>query len=278
MAIRDVLLQLRSYPEHSPRWAVESAVWLAGKLEARLSAAICQTVIPNVSNWLADALVHAGGAIAAENAKSREHAQHLMSEFKSMAGQAVLGEAFLLHCGPMTTPRELAIRARSHDLTIVPVDDGLEADLIAADLVFESGRPLLLMPRTGAAGHMIETVAVGWDGSRTATRALADALPFCAMAKSVRLLQVSRDKEIDPASSMAAVQRHLLLHGIQAEAEEIDGAGKNAGTVLQQHALKSGADLLVMGAYGHSRAREFILGGATRTVLQDTKLPTLLSH
>ncbi len=278
MPIRDILLQTTSYPEHTPHWALDAAAWLAEQFGARLSSALCQVYIPEVSNWLADMLVQANEAIAAENAKSRNNAKHLITEFASLVKESYRGEQFLIDCKSMIFPGEVAKHARSFDLTIIPVDSGLDYRFMAEGVIFDSGRPVLLLPRAGGAGHPLDEVVIGWDGSRAAARALADALPICLTAKGVRLLQVTGEKDIDPIVSLTEARRHLTSHGIEASIAKVAAAGRDAGAVLMDHCASTGADLLVMGAFGHSRAREFVLGGATRSVLDDVRIPVLLSH
>ena len=278
MPFRDILLFMASYPRRTPAWAIEASSRLAEQHGARLSAALCQTHLPQVGNWLADKLVHANELIAVENNKSKEAATALLAEFTSKVGDDIRGDQILIDCVSLITPGELARRARAHDLTIVPIEADLEYQVATEGLIFESGRPVLLLPRTGGAGHRIESVVVGWDGSRSAARALAGAMPFCKSAKSVRLVLVTGDKEIDADHSLGDIQRHLALHDVVVSVDEIASEGRDAGTALMNHCIETVADLLVMGAFGHSRARELVLGGATRSVLDHPLLPILVAH
>jgi nucleotide-binding universal stress UspA family protein len=278
MAIRDILLFMASYPTPTPSWSIEASASLARDLGAKLSAALCQTRLPPVGNWLADKLVQASALIATENAKSRGDAQQLLAEFASAVDEGSRGEQILIDCVGLIDSAALARQARRHDLTIVPAEPGLDHGSVAEFLIFDSGRPVLLLPRTGGAGHRFDTVMVAWDGSRAAARALADALPFCQAAKSVTLLVVTEDKELDAEQSLADLQRHLKLHGVDADKAEIPARGQDAGSALMRHCVEAGADLLVMGAFGHSRMREFVLGGATRSVVDDPAIPVLLAH
>ena len=122
---------------------------------------------------------------------------------------------------------------------------GLTRD--AEDLVFGSGRPVLLLHAAGSTEPAFDNVIVGWDGSRSATRALADALPFCAAAITVRLVQITGEKKTS-SQSITDIQRHLSYHGIEAAIEDVEAAERNAGAALMDHATETGADLLVMGA------------------------------
>lgn len=277
MPIRDLLLQMNSYPEPTPRWALDAAVSLAELLDARLSGAVCHVHIPEISNYLADKLVKANEAIAAANRESNRNARALLADFASV-GAARLGDEILIECQSMVTPRDLAARARLYDLTILPKYGHPETDFVAEGLVFESGRPMLLLPLLDDSALRLDSVVIGWDGSRAAARALADALPICARAGSVELVAITGEKAFGKGAALSDVRRHLAAHGIEADESGVPANGLDAGTALLHHCKSVAADLLVMGAYGHSRLREFVLGGATASVLADAALPVLLSH
>ena len=276
--IRDILLFMTSYPSRTPSWAIAASASLAHGLDARLSAALCQTHLPRIGNWLAEKLIQADELITAENAKSKGDAQQLLAEFASAVDEDGRGEQIVIDCVGLIDSAALARQARQHDLTIVPAEPSLDYRPVAEGLMFDSGRPVLLLPRAGGAGHRLDMVMVGWDGSRPAARALADALPLCQRAKSVRLLVVTGEKDVAVEQSMAGIQRHLALHGVDADYAEVPARGQDAGSALMNHCVEAGADLLVMGAFGQSRMREFVLGGATRSVVDGPALPVLLAH
>jgi len=215
--------------------------------------------------------------IAVENANSRRNAKRLLAELAELAGPDGLGEEILLECESLVLPGDLAARARNYDLTIVPAYGEGETQAVVEGLVFGSGRPVLILAGEGSRPRF-DRLLIGWDGSRAAARALADALPFCRTASSVRLVQILGEKDLGEASGLANPSRHLSRHGIDAESSSIEARGRDAGAALLRHCEETSADLLVIGAYGHSRAREFVLGGATRSVLADAALPVLLSH
>ena len=103
-------------------------------------------------------------------------------------------------------------------------------------------------------------------------------MPFCQRARSVSLAAIIDDKPLSPGPSLSDARKHLAAHGIDARESEVASAGLDAGTSLLRHCAAVDANLLVMGAYGHSRFREFVLGGATRAALADATIPVLLSH
>lgn len=276
MPLRDIILQMNSYPEPTPGWALESAAALARRYNASLSVGVCQVHLPPVSNWLANKLLNADGMIAAENHKSAEQAKALLASFESGLDDDAKGEALLVECPGTVTHWRLANRARAYDLLVVPVYGHDQTLAMAEGLAFETGRPILLLPQVAQTGF--DHVVIGWDGSRAAARALADALWLCAEAESVTIAAVVDDKDLSPGTPVADVLRHLRRHGIEASAVQIAADGRNAGEALQAYCTEAGRDLLVMGAYGHSRVREFVLGGATRSVLEHPALPVFLSH
>lgn len=276
MQIRDLLLQLTTYPVPTPDWAIEAAVSIAGLLDARVSGAVCEVRIPAVSNFLADALVHANEAIAAANKRSEDNGQHLLSRFRELVPSQYRGEELKIDCGAMVSSLDIAAHARVADMTIIP--NYGHTGPIAEDLVFDAGRPVLLLPGSkGAPKPNFDHIVVGWDGGRAAARALADALPICARAASVKVVTITGDKALD-SELQDGLKRHLRAHSIEAELIERPAAGADAGSALLEFCRSSGAGLLVMGAYGHSQLREFILGGATRTVVAEADLPVLMAH
>lgn len=278
MPIRDILLQLNSYPEPTPSWAIESAAYIAERLEAKLSIGLCEVHLPDVSNFLSQLLVRSRDVIAEENHKSSHNALELRRKFEALVKPDYAGETIRIDCPALATPWQLAARSRLYDFLIVPMYGHPETGSIAEGLIFESGRPVLLLPPEGMAGHRFDDVLIGWDGSRAAARALAEALNLCAHAKTVTVVTVAGDKDLSGTAPSADVVRHLSRHGVAAKCIEVPLNEGNAGKALTAYCRQSGADLLVMGAYGHTRAREFLLGGATRTVLAEPGLPVLMAH
>lgn len=146
--------------------------------------------------------------------------------------------------------------------------------------MFESGRPVLLLPE-GTSRELstsFDTIVVAWDHSRPATRAVADALPLLKAAKRVHVVTVVDEKRLAKPRSGVELSKHLARHGVEVAFEEVHAKGRPIGDTLEAYSVERKADLLVMGAYGHSRVREFILGGATNSVLTRPFTWTLVSH
>lgn len=174
--------------------------------------------------------------------------------------------------------------ARACDLVVVSQtemvsDRGVELDFIPR-VAIAAGRPVLVVPRSLPLLSLPETVLVGWNGSREAARTVFDSMPILKRARAVHLLWVDPPTERGDAWTSPAEElvRSLSLHGVNASLETISSHGDDTGEVLLKKAKNLGADLLVIGAYGHSRLSEFILGGVTRTVLRQMKSPLFLSH
>ncbi len=158
-------------------------------------------------------------------------------------------------------------------------NQGVELDFVDR-VVMEVGRPVLVLPLKAKPVEQFGTAIVAWNGRREATRAIFDALPLLRLAKDVRVVWVDAQRDDEGPSTIAGSELAEVLarHGIKATAEPISGNGQEAGVALMTKVFDSGADLLVMGAYGHARFREFILGGATRQALKNMRVPVLFSH
>jgi nucleotide-binding universal stress UspA family protein len=170
---------------------------------------------------------------------------------------------------------------RLHDLTVLPVprSDVLGSSELEA-VIFGTGRPTLLLPTDKGKNPLqsLSRVVVAWDYSREAARAMADAMPILSQVKDVHILSVSGEKGIRTTCVAGDLEKYLATHKVNYVMDQITLKEGGMGNCVMSHAMDINADLLVMGAYGHSRLREFILGGATQAILADTRLPVLLSH
>jgi nucleotide-binding universal stress UspA family protein len=170
---------------------------------------------------------------------------------------------------------------RIFDLVIIEQENAEEGpqgrSLTIESVVFGSGRPVLIVPYIQARPASLKNVLVAWDGSAPAARALGDALPLLARADRVELLSVGGKALKGCDGQGVAVTRHLARHGIDATFKHTTSAG-DIGNTLLSHAADTGADLLVMGAYGHSRLREAVFGGTTRTLFESMTIPVLMSR
>ena len=219
---------------------------------------------------------------AVEAKKSSNNAETLLFAFQDAAEKhGVFQERILEHCLTTKVPDLLVEYARLRDLTIVPVPEGPYVDQwYAESIIFGSGRPTLILPQTPkrAGAFSLDTAVVAWDFSRAAARAVADALPILQKAKRAHVVTVTNEKAIDTSRSGPELAKHLARHGVDVVLDTVDAAGRSIDAVLDSYIASRNADILVMGAFGHTRIRDFILGGATKSMLAHPPLPVFLSH
>ena len=175
----------------------------------------------------------------------------------------------------------VALHARYADLVVVgQAEEGDDSPRLADELFMAVGRPVLVVPFAGRFPTLGHRVLVAWNASREATRAVHDALPLLRAAEQVRVIA------INPGHGMAGhgdipgsdICLHLSRHGVNAVGEHIRTEDLDVGEMLLSRAADEDADLIVMGAYGRSRLREMVLGGATRRMLESMTVPVLFSH
>jgi len=170
--------------------------------------------------------------------------------------------------------------ARRFDISVVGQaqrEQGATDELIIEGALFESGRPVIVVPYIQKSGLTLERVLACWDGSRTAARAVADAMPFLERAKAVDLVIVAEERKHDEVTGIR-MSEHLARHDVAINVKRIAKGDLSVEDVVLSYAADTGADFMVMGGYGHSRLREFILGGVTRGILNSMTVPVLMSH
>lgn len=178
----------------------------------------------------------------------------------------------------------LALHGRYVDALIVGQPDKNDpvstSEGLAGKLVLDVGRPILVIPYIGASPSFGQRILIAWNATRQAVRAVHDALPLLERANSVVVLSVNppAGKGGDGDIPSADICLHLSRHGINAEADHVEAHDIDVGNMLLSRAFDMGVDLIVMGAYGHSRLRELVLGGATRHLIEHMTVPVLMSH
>lgn len=275
---KDILLALPAWPKAASGKAIRKAVNVAHVLDAHLTCTIAE---PRVSIPVA---FHPYSRdlerlLDTRQKDVRDAAQTELDAFETTAEAAGLShEGHILKVSDGSdAPDPIIDFARLRDLSIVPAvaDDTATADLVQA-LIFETGRPVLLLPDNDEDSFSLDRVVVAWDGGRPAARAVADAMPLLQRAKEVVIVTVQKDKALSPIASGAELAAHLARNGVKATHQSVDKGNRFVGEVLD--AATADADLVVMGAFGHSRIRDFFMGGATAYVLKKTLRPTLLAH
>ena len=282
MAYVDLLLHISSYPTPTTDAAIDEVVAIAASLGGKLTGLAIEVEIAVSSNVMADYLIRVSAMADDVEARSRATCQDRLAHFtRAATAVGVFQAAISKRVEHYTIPERVATLARTYDLSILPMAGDADGQVEVADcVVFKSGRPALIY-RVGQAAGLArgpDLVVIAWDGSRSAARAMADALPILIRAKRVQLLTILNEKPDAGPNLGEAAKRHLQMHGVSATLHEVDAAGDKIGTVIDRYISVHNPDLLVMGAYGHSRAREFLLGGATAHVLKAPSCPVMLSH
>ena len=280
----DFLIPIATYPDPTPKDGLRRALDIAAKLTGRLTAIVHEVEIAPVYSLLGDVVLDVAKMAAEAEARSKARGTDIVSWLEERADRLRLPLALQrIRCRPEAIGDQLVQASRTRDFTLMALDSQNQQQReVAESIIFGSGGPVLVVATREAAVPLVDeivtpSVFVAWDGSRSAARALRDAMPVLTLASMVSIVTVDDDKPID-AASISGVREFLARRGIETRhVARIKGSAP-IGDVLQAVALADDADLLVMGAYGHSRLREFVLGGATRTVLGNTRLPILLSH
>ncbi len=171
--------------------------------------------------------------------------------------------------------------ARRFDLAVVgqTEPDRISPDnLLIESALFESGRPLVVVPYIQKQPLKLDRILVCWDASRNSARAIADALPFLTRGKAVEIIMVATGRSDKDEIPGVDIGQHLARHGLKVEVKRLVADDVDVTNTILSYAADCGADFIVMGGYGHSRLREFVLGGATRGILESMTVPVLMSH
>jgi nucleotide-binding universal stress UspA family protein len=266
-----LFLPLLTYPDSPSETILENAVSLANNLDAVLCANIFDISIPPIVNpW--PLFLDTDEMIQKAERQSRQNGEALEGALRKRCAEA--GVVLEIVTSNVSQPDAIDFateQARLYDVTLAQSEAAF-----AEALIFGAGRPVILYPDRTCSGR-IERVAVAWDGSRAAARALADATFFIDGALQVSVISALGEKPIGQ-SAASQLADALVSRGVKADAFSFHASEGSIGEAIQSKAQELSADLLVMGGYGHSRLREFVLGGATAEVLSKPKLPVLMSH
>lgn len=274
-----ILLPVHTYADgNADRFALHAAA-IARHLDADVHALVLNADFPRVSSALGNLLIDVPALIGGAKAKSRERGSAVIQAMKTEMGPLGISlRTTQIECFPGAAGDVVSSIARYHDLVLVGIGaSDVTPQATAEAAIFGSGRPTLLVPEDASVttfGHVL----IAWDGSRVAARAVSDARDFLQLAQTVTVASVTDEKALpdkDPSSRLA---EYLSRHDISATVAQVQTRGRLIAETLQEHAREIGADMLVMGGFGHSRMRDFVLGGATSGVLKDLRLPVLLSH
>jgi len=220
--------------------------------------------------------------LEAQRSESEKSARAAIARFEQAAKRAGISfETRVLSASVSGASDLLGRIGRRFDIVVVgqptrerPMPD----EVIDEGVLFECGRPVIFVPFIQKAGLALDRVMLCWDGGRTATRAIADSMPFLEKAKQVEVVVVGSKPPKSDEVSGADLGQHLARHGLKVDVKRITSPDIDVPSTILSYAADSSADMIVMGGYGHSRLREFVLGGATRGLLESMTVPVLMSH
>jgi nucleotide-binding universal stress UspA family protein len=220
--------------------------------------------------------------IEAQRADNEKLAADAIAKFDAAAKRAgVSYETRIVSASLAGAADRFGAMARRFDLSVIAQaepDKVAPEELIVEGALFGSGRPVVVVPYIQKGGLKLDRVIVAWDASRNAARAIADAMPFLKKAKAIDVVIVASERPKSDEIPGADIGQHLARHGLKVDVKRIVATDTDVANTILSHAADSSADFIVMGGYGHSRLREFILGGATRGILSSMTIPVLMSH
>ncbi len=275
---RIAYMPLATYPQAVADPSIEAAAAFVASLDCTLHVTTFAVHIPQVSSALGNLLVDVPRIAREAEEKSRAECRRLEGLVQGVTGS---------HRDVQCSAREVvlsavldaaAAEARYYDFAVLPWSgETVAAREMTQSVVFGSGRPAILVPPS-ARPVPLDRIAIAWDGGRVAARALGDALPFLADGGSISVLTVRGEKPLREPDLAGALVSALVKRGLNATPLETTLGKRSIADALQETALSNGAQLLAMGGFGHSRIRDFVLGGATKGILTQLRLPVLLSH
>jgi len=220
--------------------------------------------------------------IEAQRSEAHGKAKAAADRFEERARRAGISyEHRILSASLSAAADQLGRLARRFDLVVLGQPEREETvpeEVVDEGALFESGRPVIFVPFIHRTGVKLDRVMVCWDGGRAATRAVADSLPLLKKARQVEVVIVANGRAKSDEVPGIDLGQHLARHGLKVEVKRITSPDIDVASTILSYAADSSADMIVMGGYGHSRLREFVLGGVTRGILQSMTVPILMSH
>lgn len=277
MSYKTILVHLDGRGRSTER--LDFAFGVAATFEAHL-VGLYAPGVPRIPSY---ALAEAGPAVRElverRRAESMHQAEKAFRDASARRGDAG-AEWRISEADPAVA---VALSARYADLVIVAQaepQDEVGVRYLAEEFVLSADRPVLYLPYAGRFATIGERVMIAWDAGREAARAVSDALPLLRRANAVEVavFDPERRRREHGEQPGADVSLYLARHGVKVSVTQQSGADFDVGAQVLSRAADTAADLIVMGAYGHSRLRELVLGGVTRTILESMTVPVLMSH
>ena len=275
--IKDLVVNLTVGAGSDP--AAQFAVSIASAFEAHIAGiafAYDPVITPTVMDGLSAAWVDT------QRTENRAAAQEAVDRFEAAVKlQGLSAEHRIIEASLGEAANQFGRIARRFDLAVVGQMDPermMPDDLLIEATLFESGRPMIVVPYIQKDALKLDRILVCWDMSRNAARAIADALPFLKRGKTIEIIMVANRSGKADEIPGADLGEHLARHDLDVEVKRLVATEIDVSNVILSYAADCAADLIVMGGYGHSRLREFVLGGATRGILESMTVPVLMAH
>jgi len=277
MEVKTILVALAAGP--SAQTVTHGAVIMARAHQAQLLGVHVIDILPFAGYLDADTPAE---ILEMQREKLFADAKQTEATFKQICDEAQVDAQW--QCIEGSTHHLLDQYSRYCDLVCVSAptttEDNFSSLPKGEDLVFSTGRPVLLIPEAFEAAGIGKHVTIAWNGSREAAKAISNAMPILSLADKVSVVCVV-DDDCNDAQARSCVEdmgRYLERHGVTAQEQVLDAGNVAPAQYLHDWARVEGSDLLVMGAYGHARIREFILGGVTRWSVRHSTIPVLMTH
>jgi nucleotide-binding universal stress UspA family protein len=275
--IKDLVVNLTVGVDRDP--AAQFAISIAAMFQAHI-AGIAFSYDPVITPTVMDGLSAAW--VDTQRTENRAAAQEAVDRFEAASKREGLSAEHRIIEASLGGAANLFGRiARRFDLSVIGQIDPermIPDDLLIESALFESGRPLVLVPYIQNEGLKLDRILACWDGSRNAARAIADAMPFLKRGKAIEIVMVANRSQKTDELPGVDLGEHLARHGLNVEVKQLVAADVDVSNVILSYAADCAADFMVMGGYGHSRLREFVLGGATRGILESMTVPVLMAH
>jgi nucleotide-binding universal stress UspA family protein len=276
--VKDILLNLEC--DESRNSALGYAISIAETLDAHLASVAFagRALLPGYP------LLDIPSSILTDILAEREkEARSAIARFEAAAKRSLLSvEPRLITESELRPPDIFSAMARRFDLSVIMQSDdarGAYNDVLIEAALFGSGRPVVVVPYIQKDGLKLDRIVCCWDGSRAAARAVNDALPLLKKAQVVELFIVANEKNGNKRETRGVdIGNHLARHGVKVEVEIASAADIGVTDAILSHVADCSASMIVMGGYGHSRLREFVLGGVTRGILSMMTVPVFMSH
>jgi nucleotide-binding universal stress UspA family protein len=274
--IKDIVVNLNVGAE--AKWASDYAISVAAALDAHLTGVIFLygPIVPvSRAGYVPPELE----VIERHNEAAVEAARESFTAASTRAG--INAEPLTLSASLVSAGDQFGQIARRFDLAVIgqaePETNAVEKNIVEAAL-FDSGGPIIIVPYIQKPPLKLEHVMVCWDGGRAAARAIRDAMPFLRRAGRIEVVIVSNEPGKQDQIGRSDIGAHLARHGLNAVVKRMPFGDVDVASMLLSHAADEDVDFIVMGGYGHSRLREFVLGGVTRSMLRTMTSPVLMSN